>query len=73
MMTNLKKVYERPCVEVIPYGDGLMGNAFSEILDGHGGKWKTEGDDNENMAREYDWDDSWDDFDMPNNNGKDYW
>lgn len=73
MMTNLKKVYERPCVEIIPYGDGLMENAFSNWYDGKEVQNFNGEDDSEGMARGYDWDDSWNDFDMPNNNGKNYW
>lgn len=31
MMTNLKKVYERPSVEIIPYGDDVMDVAHGAV------------------------------------------
>lgn len=74
MMTNLKKVYERPLVEIVPMGgDGLMENVFSGVNHGDGVVEGFGVDNSSDMAREYDWDDSWNDFDMPNNNGKNYW
>ena len=78
MMTNLKKVY------VKPHSDFVLVCNNKHILDAHttrmsnvdfgdgtGGPITDGGGDGD--AKEMHWDDSWNDFSMENNNGKNYW
>ena len=79
MMRNLKKVYVKPYSDFVLVCNNknildahTTGMSFFDRGDGTGGTI-TPGDREDGDAKEMHWDDSWNDFSMESNNGKNYW